>query len=103
MIGPEASVKPVKPVSVPVAAIFPLFWMVNLVHPEYEAVNKSPTPLLLVTRVAKEVLAETEAAANVPEVPLMSSVFKGVVVPIPTEPVLSRIVMAVPQVFRPDL
>ena len=75
MIDPEASVNPVNPVSVPVAAIFPLFWIVNLVQPLAEAVNKSPTPLLLVTREAKLVCPETEATALVPEVPLMSRVF----------------------------
>jgi hypothetical protein len=39
---------------------------VNLVQPDWEAVIRSPTPLLLITRVAKEVLPEMEATGVVP-------------------------------------
>ncbi len=59
----------------------------NLVQPLAEAVKRSPTPLLLATKAAKEVCPETEAAAKVPEFPWTSKPADGAVVPIPTEPV----------------
>jgi len=45
----------------------PALVMTNLVAPDLEAVNKSPVPLLSVTKAAKEELAEAEAEGIVPE------------------------------------
>ncbi len=40
--------------------------MVNLVAPLFEAVKRSPTPVLSTTKAEKEVLPETEAEEVVP-------------------------------------
>ena len=51
---------------VPANCRLPLFKMVNLVAPLFEAVKRSPTPVLSTTSPAKEVLAAIEAAEVVP-------------------------------------
>src|SRR6185369_5363473 len=47
----------------------PFCWIVNLVNPDDDAVNRSPLPLLSTTNPAKEVLPETEAICTVPVPP----------------------------------
>jgi hypothetical protein len=66
-------IKPlVVPYKTPVLVVYaadvisPLFPIVNLVAPALEAVNKSPTPELSITMVAKEVLPDTLATLSVP-------------------------------------
>ena len=86
-----AEARVVKKFVVPANCKLPLLRMTNLVAPDLEAVNKSPVPVLSAKSPAKEVEPDAEAMAIVP--PLVrfgriSSVAKGVVVPIPTLPEL---------------
>src|SRR5947208_2040310 len=46
--------------------MLPLLLIVNVGTPACDALKRSPTPLLSTTKLAKEVLPETEAAAVVP-------------------------------------
>jgi hypothetical protein len=56
----------VRPLSVPVVVKLPELLIVNLVCEEALAVIRSPTPSLLITKVAKLVLPEIEATPKVP-------------------------------------
>src|SRR3990167_466858 len=70
----------------PAQEIFPLLRIVNLVAPLFDAVNRSPTPVLSTRKPAKEVAPDTEAIAVVPELARTSKVARGEVVPMPTLP-----------------
>src|SRR5258708_9691802 len=74
----------------PPIMIFPLLVTVNFVLPADDAVNRSPVPELLTTIAAKLVAPETDAIAVVAELPLTSSVARGVDVPIPAVPFEER-------------
>ena len=52
--------------------IDPEFPIVNLDQPEEEAVKRSPTPSLLITRVEKLVLPEIDATDRVPAPKLLA-------------------------------
>ena len=58
--------------------------MVNLVAPDFDAVNRSPAPVLSTTKPAKEVRAAIDAADVVPanaELPVTLRFAEDVVVP----------------------
>src|SRR4029079_14523372 len=57
--------------------MFPSFLRINVVAPDADAVNMSPTPLLFTASAANDVCPVIEVAAIVPEIPLISSVERG--------------------------
>src|SRR5260221_12852262 len=68
----------------------PSLAIVNRAWLEALAVQRSPTPSLVVTSTAKEVLPDAEATPRVPELPRTSSVTTGVVVHTPTFPAVTK-------------
>src|SRR5579871_2790324 len=84
---PDDTVRPVKPVNVPVATRFPFPLTVKTGMLEDEALSTSPTPSLLAIKDAYDVFPDTEATEIVPEFPRTSSVDKGLVVNNPIFPV----------------
>ncbi|MBI4032901.1 MAG: hypothetical protein HY377_00030 [Candidatus Blackburnbacteria bacterium] len=98
----EVKLVPVRVVP-PFNVRFPALDIVNLVVPEDEAVNISPSPELSTTREAKDVAPEIEAVGRVPEILLTSRVAKGEAELIPTFPLREIVPVPVEKVPVPEI